>query len=480
MIETSIDSSRPLCVDLDGTLIATDALWESLLLLVKSKPLSLLSLPLWLLKGKAHFKRQIAERVKLNPASLPYRENVLSFLKKEQETGREIVLATAADATVAQGVATHLGIFSEVLASDGAINLSGHRKLAALKKHSGANGFDYIGDAGVDLPLWQAAHRAYLVQPSTALHNKARRVASVGGVFTEKKNNFLSLFKALRIYQWVKNILLFVPLLMAHKVIEAELNLQALYAFVAFSLCASCVYIVNDLLDLEADRLHPHKRHRPFAAGVLPIKIGVLTAPLLLVASFTIAAVFLPLNFFIVLGLYFLLTTAYSFHLKRVLVVDVLVLAGLYTLRLFAGGIATSVSISPWLLAFSMFFFLNLAFVKRFSELHLMQESKQTKSKGRGYIVGDIELFRSIGPASGYLSVVVLCFYINSREVVLLYKNPELLLLIGPFLLYWITRMWLWALRGKMTDDPIVFAAKDPASYVIGALVAGIMIMAWL
>lgn len=480
MTETSIDSSRPLCVDLDGTLIATDALWESLLLLVKSKPLSLLSLPLWLLKGKAHFKRQIAERVKLNPASLPYRENVLSFLKKEQETGREIVLATAADETVAQGVAAHLGIFSEVLASDGAINLSGQRKLAALKKHSGTNGFDYIGDAGVDLPLWQAAHRAYLVQPSTALHNKARRVASVVGVFTEKKNNLFSLLKALRIYQWVKNILLFVPLLMAHKVIEADLNLQALYAFVAFSLCASCVYIVNDLLDLEADRLHPHKRHRPFAAGVLPIKAGVLTAPLLLVASFTIAAVFLPLNFFIVLGLYFLLTTAYSFHLKRVLIVDVLVLAGLYTLRLFAGGIATSVPISPWLLAFSMFFFLNLAFVKRFSELHLMQESKQTKSKGRGYVVGDIDLFRSIGPASGYLSVVVLCFYINSREVVLLYKHPELLLLIGPFLLYWITRMWLWALRGKMSDDPIVFAAKDPASYVIGALVAGIMIMAWL
>lgn len=480
MTETSIDSSRPLCVDLDGTLIATDALWESLLLLVKSKPLSLLSLPLWLLKGKAHFKRQIAERVKLNPASLPYRENVLSFLKKEQETGREIVLATAADETVAQGVAAHLGIFSEVLASDGAINLSGHRKLAALKKHSGPNGFDYIGDAGVDLPLWQAAHRAYLVQPSTALHNKARRVASVGGVFTEKKNNLFSLLKALRIYQWVKNILLFVPLLMAHKVIDADLNLQALYAFVAFSLCASCVYIVNDLLDLEADRLHPHKRHRPFAAGVLPIKIGLLTAPLLLIASFAIAAVFLPINFFIVLGLYFLLTTAYSFHLKRVLIVDVLVLAGLYTLRLFAGGMATSVPISPWLLAFSMFFFLNLAFVKRFSELHLMQESKQTKSKGRGYVVGDIDLFRSIGPASGYLSVVVLCFYINSREVVLLYKHPELLLLIGPFLLYWITRMWLWALRGKMTDDPIVFAAKDPASYVIGALVAGMMIMAWL
>ncbi|MCG3118529.1 MAG: Protoheme IX farnesyltransferase [bacterium] len=465
---------------MDGTLFATDALWESLLILVKTKPLRLLSLPFWLLKGKAYFKRQLALRVKLNPASLPYRENVLAFLKKEREAGRAIVLATAADEQVAQGVAAHLGLFAEVLASNGAINLSGHRKLEALKKNSGHNGFDYIGDAEVDLPLWQAAQQAYLVEPSGRLLGKARRVATVSGVFTEKKNFFFSLFKALRVYQWVKNILVFVPLLMAHKVLEVDLNWQALYAFIAFSLCASSVYIVNDLLDLEADRLHPHKRHRPFAAGTLPIKVGVFTAPLLLAGSFIVAATLLPLHFSLLLGSYFVLTTAYSFHLKRVLIIDVLVLAGLYTLRIFAGGIATDVPISPWLLAFSMFFFLNLAFVKRFSELYLMQENKQNKSKGRGYVVGDIDLFRSIGPASGYLAVVVLCFYINSKEVVPLYKHPEFLLLIGPFLLYWMTRMWLWALRGKMTDDPIVFTAKDPISYLIGAIVAVIMFMAWL
>lgn len=465
---------------MDGTLFATDALWESLLILVKTKPLSLLSLPFWLLKGKAYFKRQLALRVKLNPASLPYRENVLAFLKKEREAGRSIVLATAADEQVAQGVAAHLGLFAEVLASNGDLNLSGHRKLEALQKNSGHNGFDYIGDAEVDLPLWQAAQQAYLVEPSGRLLGKARRVATIGGVFTEKKNSFLSLFKALRVYQWVKNILVFVPLLMAHKVLELDRQWQALYAFIAFSLCASSVYIVNDLLDLEADRLHPHKRHRPFAAGALPIKVGVFTAPLLLAGSFIVAAMLLPLHFSLLLGAYFVLTTAYSFHLKRVLIIDVLVLAGLYTLRIFAGGIATDVPISPWLLAFSMFFFLNLAFVKRFSELYLMQENKQNKSKGRGYVVGDIDLFRSIGPASGYLAVVVLCFYINSKEVVPLYKHPEFLLLIGPFLLYWMTRMWLWALRGKMTDDPIVFTAKDPVSYLIGAIVAVIMFIAWL
>jgi 4-hydroxybenzoate polyprenyltransferase len=319
-----------------------------------------------------------------------------------------------------------------------------------------------------------------LVEPSAHLLDQARQVSSIGGVFAEKKNHLFSIIKALRVYQWVKNILLFVPLLMAHKMMELDRNLQAIYAFIAFSLCASCVYVLNDLLDLEADRLHPHKRHRPFAAGALPIKSGVLIAPVLLASSFVIALAFLPLQFSLILVLYFVLTTAYSFHLKRILIVDVLVLAGLYTLRIFAGGLATDVPISPWLLAFSMFFFLNLAFVKRFSELHLMQESKQVKSNGRGYVVGDIELFRSIGPASGYLSVVVLCFYINSKEVVVLYKHPELLLLIGPFLLYWITRLWLWALRGKMTDDPIVFTVKDPVSYVIGAAVALIMIMAWI
>jgi 4-hydroxybenzoate polyprenyltransferase len=465
---------------MDGTLIATDALWESLLILFKTKPLSVLLLPFWLLKGKAYCKRQLALRAKPNPVSLPYRENVLALLKKERAAGREIVLATAADEYVAQGVADHLGIFAEVFASNGETNLSGGRKLAVLQKYSGANGFDYIGDAEVDLPLWQAAQRAYLVEPSARLLDKARRVSSIGGVLTEKKKYFFSLLKALRVYQWVKNILLFAPLIMAHKVAESDRNLQALYAFVAFSLCASCVYIVNDLLDLEADRLHPHKRHRPFAAGTLPIKSGLLAAPLLLVSSFVLAATFLPLHFSILLGAYFALTTAYSFHLKRILLVDVLVLAGLYTLRIFAGGVATAVTISPWLLAFSMFFFLNLAFVKRFSELRLMQESKQAKSNGRGYVVGDIDLFRSIGPASGYLSVVVLCFYINSKEVVVLYKHPELLLLIGPFLLYWITRMWLWALRGKMSDDPIVFTARDPVSYVVGAIVAVIMAMAWI
>jgi len=465
---------------MDGTLIATDALWESLLILIKTKPLSVLSLPFWLLKGKAYFKRQIAQRVRLNPASLPYRENVLSFLKKEHETEREIVLATASDRIVAESVAAHLDIFSEVIASDGKTNLSGARKLEALKKYANENGFDYIGNASVDLSLWQASQRAYLVEPSSRLLKQTRRVAMIGGVFSEKKNRFYCFIKALRVYQWVKNILLFVPLLMAHQVVAIDRNLQAVYAFIAFSLCASCVYIVNDLFDLEADRLHPHKRYRPFAAGTLPIKAGVFTAPLLLIGGFVVAAIFLPPQFSILLGLYFISTTAYSFHLKRVLIFDVLVLAGLYTLRIFAGGIATGVPISPWLLAFSMFFFLNLAFVKRFSELHLMQERNQTKSKGRGYVVGDIELFRSIGPASGYLSVVVLCFYINSKEVVMLYKHPELLLLLGPFLLYWITRMWLWAQRGKMTDDPIVFTAKDPASYVIGVIVAVIMIIAWL
>lgn len=463
---------------MDGTLLATDVLWESLLVLLKNKPLQIFSLPLWLSKGKAHFKRELARRVKPNPATLPCRESVMAFLREEKESGREIVLATASDHLVAQSVADHLGIFSAVHASDGRVNLSGAHKRRALEQHYGNKGFDYIGNSAVDLPIWQAANQALLVHPSSRLLKKARRVSPVRRVFSSQARPFSVFLKALRVSQWVKNILVFVPLLMAHKIAETALTLQALCAFVVFSLCASSVYIVNDLLDLESDRQHPRKKHRPFAAGTLAIKTGVLLAPLLLACSFAISFIFLPLLFTALLALYLVLTTAYSFYLKRLLFVDVLILAGLYTLRVLAGGIAVEVYISPWLLAFSSFFFLNLAVVKRYAELRMVQERKQAHSSGRGYLVGDNELLRSLGPAAGYLSVLVLTLYINSKEVTVLYEHPTVLWLIAPFLLYWITRIWFKAHRGQMDDDPIVFAVKDPTSYAVGAVVAAILILA--
>jgi 4-hydroxybenzoate polyprenyltransferase len=297
-------------------------------------------------------------------------------------------------------------------------------------------------------------------------------------VFSPEMNRLSPFLQALRVHQWLKNTLLFVPLLTSHKLTELGLVLQAGYAFMAFSLCASSVYIVNDLRDLEADRQHPHKRFRPFAARLLNVKTGVLLVPLLLIGAGAITFLFLTPLFGASLALYVGLATAYTFYFKRVLIIDVLILAALYTLRVLSGGIAVSISVSHWLLAFSMFLFLSLAFLKRYSELRMTQQQHQMHVQGRSYAVEDIDLLRSIGPTSGYLSVLVLGLYINSKDVVPLYQHPAMLWLIGPCLLYWLTRMWLLANRGEMADDPLVFSVKDAQSYVVGFFVATIIILA--
>lgn len=469
---------RPLCVDMDGTLLATDILWESLLMLLKKKPWSFALLPLWLLRGKAVLKHQLAQQVKLNPATLPYRDTVISYLEKEKDSGREIILATASDQQVADSIAEHLGVFSAVIASDGQTNLAGQKKCQALENYVGSQEFDYMGDGIVDIPVWRTLDRAILVHPTSRLRKRVRGISSVDELLSPQTRRFASVLKALRVHQWVKNGLIFIPLLLAHKITEISLVLNASYAFLAFSLGASSVYVINDLMDLEADRQHPQKRNRPFAAGLLQLKTGVLIAPLLFGGSLAIAAFLLPPLFSAALIFYFVVTTAYSFYLKRVLIVDVLVLAGLYTLRVLAGAAAVSVVVSPWLLTFSMFFFLSLAFIKRYAELRMMQDSQQTYANGRGYLADDTELIRSVGATSGYLSVLVLAFYINSREVVALYDHPMYLWFMGPFLLYWITRMWFLANRAEIKDDPIVFTVKDPASYVVGAVIAVVMIAA--
>jgi 4-hydroxybenzoate polyprenyltransferase/phosphoserine phosphatase len=471
---TSVNQ-RPIFVDMDGTLLATDTLWESLILLVKREPLRCAHFPLWLLRGKAYFKRKVAQRVSLNPAHLPYREEVLSFLRAEKESGREIILASASDQRVAEGVAKHLGIFSAVLGSDGVTNLSGRNKLRALEQRTGSEGFDYIGNSNADFPLWQAAHRAILVHPSSSVLRRARSMCSAQQILAPQTSTLPTVIKALRAHQWVKNILLFVPLLTAHKMLEINLIAQATIAFIAFSLCASSVYIVNDLLDLEADRQHPTKRTRPFAAGALQIQTGVLFVPALLIGAVGMAIFFLPFLFVVVLIGYFLAAGAYSFYFKHTLLVDVFVLAGLYTVRVFAGSIAVDVRISPWLLAFSMFFFLSLAFLKRHSELRFMQIEGREHNSGRRYDFSDIDLLRGVGTTSGYLSILVLALYINSKDVMELYQHPSWLWLITPCLLYWITRMWFFAHRGTMTDDPIVFAIRDVKSYLIGGVVLAII-----
>ena len=478
-LESQLESEGvPLYVDLDGTLVATDTLWESVILLIRKNLLMFFYLLILLGRGKANFKHELAKQVQLHFESLPYRSEVLTFLRAEKATGKKVILASAADQSIAEGVAKYLGIFDGVLGSDGKINLSGKEKLTAIQQTTGNGRFDYIGNSTKDVPLWQAARRAILVWPSSRTVKIVHRICTFEHILASREGTLGAFLRALRIHQWTKNFLLFVPLLAAHKLSDITSILHLLVAFVAFSLCASSVYLINDLLDLEVDRQHPLKRNRPFAAGTLSIKTGAFAVPLLMVTSLAMAAKLLNPVFLVLLILYLTSSVAYVCFFKNALLLDVFVLTGLYTLRVLAGGMAVDIQPSPWLLAFSMFFFLSLAFLKRYSELRLMMINDREHVSGRPYALSDIDLIRGVGPIGGYLSVLVLALYINSKDVVELYRYPTLLWLITPCLLYWITRMWFFAHRGAISEDPIVFAVKDPKSYVVGAIVLSIIVIA--
>jgi 4-hydroxybenzoate polyprenyltransferase/phosphoserine phosphatase len=465
----------PLAVDLDGTLVRTDTLHESLLVLLKQNPLLLVLAAFWMLRGKAFFKAQVGRRVRLEASRLPYSEPLLAYLREEHGRGRRLVLATAADQSIAHAVAAHLGLFSEVYASDGTVNLSGARKLERLKQAHAT--FDYAGDGEVDLALWHEARRAVVVHGSPGLE---RRVRALGRgevrVFERPRVGPRAWVKALRVHQWAKNVLVFVPMLAAHQGLHAAVLLQAALGFAAFSLCASSVYMLNDLLDLDADRQHPTKRLRPFASGDLRVQTGAVLAPVLLAAGFGVA-LFLPPAFAALLATYYGVTLAYSLYLKQVMVLDVLVLASLYTVRIFGGSLAVGIPTSSWLFTFSMFLFLSLALVKRLSEVRRLRLSHAEAAPGRGYLASDYEQLSSLGVASGYISVLVLALYITSREVTGLYRFPERLWLLCPVMLYWVSRVWLLAHRGQVNEDPLVFALRDKVSYAVG-LVAALVVLA--
>jgi len=464
----------PLVVDLDGTLLRTDLLHESTLMLLREAPHCVLQLPLWLASGKARMKREIAERVSLDIAAMPYHEELVEWLRSERKRGRRIVLATASDETLASQVAQHIGVFHEVIASDGLVNNSAHRKAAALVERFGERGFDYVGNSADDLPVWERARRAILASAPAAIRRKAAERTEIEREFGAAPSGLKVWIKALRLHQWVKNVLLFLPLLGAHRIFDTPLLLKGSIAFVAFGFCASSVYLVNDLMDLESDRHHPRKRLRPFAAGALSPIAGLAVAALLVTSSFAIAWWVAP-AFLAWLLVYFGLTVAYTFWLKRKEIVDVLSLAALYTLRIIAGGAAVALAPSFWLLAFSLFLFLSLAFVKRFSELQLMLGRGMDEAKGRGYRTGDLPLIQMMGVVSGFAAVLVLALYIDGESASQLYKRPEVMWLTVPVLLYWITRVWIKAHRGLMHEDPVLFAVKDRISLLSGALFLGVL-----
>jgi 4-hydroxybenzoate polyprenyltransferase len=467
--------SRPLCVDLDGTLVSTDTLWECMLWLLRRRPWLLLIAPFWLLGGRANFKQNIATRCLLDPASLPYREDLLVALRRLKKSGRKLVLAAAADREIAESVARHLGLFDEVVSSDGRANLRARVKCERLALDYAASGFDYVGDSHADLRVFERATRGFLVAGSTRLAGLARSQGNVT-VVSSRPSVSRALFKELRVHQWAKNALVVLPVVVAPALPTFHVIGHAVLAALAFSLCASAGYVWNDLLDLEADRAHSTKRLRPFASGALPVAFGPPLFLALVTLGFAISTLWLPARFNVMLIIYFAGTLGYSLYLKRMLVVDVLALAGLYTHRIVAGGIATSIPISSWLLGFSLFFFLSLAFAKRYVELAAL--TGEGKIKNRDYYKIDLNMIGAMGPASGFLAALVFSLYVEMGAHRGAYIEPMVLWLVVPVLLYWVTRVWLLTGRGQMQDDPVKFALKDRTSLICGAVIAGVAALA--
>ncbi|MBF5095573.1 UbiA family prenyltransferase [Azospirillum sp. INR13] len=471
-----VAAEPPLFVDLDGTLLRTDLLYESLFGLIKARPWTALLVPVWLAGGKARLKAELARRVDIDPAGLVYNQAVLERLQAERERGRRLVLATAAHHRYADAIARHLGLFDQVLASSDAVNLKSERKLAAIRAQVPSGVFDYIGNDEADYAVWRAARRGIAADASAAVVRHAATLCPMETIATPRRPRLLLILRALRLHQWLKNLLVFVPLLAGPKLGEIGPALQAAAAFLAFGLCASSIYVLNDLLDLPADRRHPRKRRRPFAAGDLPLDLGLSLIPGLLLASLVLSVLTLPPLFLAALATYAASSLFYNLFAKNRVIWDVMLLAGLYSLRVLGGATATAIVPSFWLLAFSMFLFLSLAMVKRYSEMDSMVKLGLGQAEGRGYLTADMPVLQSIGVSAGFLSVLVMALYINSPEVGRIYDQPQALWIICPLLLFWIGRVWLQTHRGLMHDDPVVFAARDKWSLAIGLVCAVVLV----
>ncbi len=479
--QSTLHGSELIYVDLDNTVLRTDSLWESLAIAIKHNPLLGLAIPFWLLQGKASFKQRIAQKTRLNPADLLYHEGVVEFLRLKKSEGRKLILATAAAHETARPIADHLGLFSAILASDGRVNLSAEAKRTAIKLHASGRVFEYIGDSTQDLPVWKEAAIAHVVSSDPRFIRRVARQTALGLVFPSQKTTLKAILRTLRIKQWIKNILLFSPLLLSHRIGNYAAVQASILAFLSFSLCASSVYILNDLLDLASDRHHPEKQSRPLAAGALSIPAGLWLAGLCLITSIAVSAVFLPWTFLLVLAGYIILNQGYTLLFKRVIIIDVLLLTLFYVYRIIAGSIATGIPITQWLLIFTAFFFLGLALVKRYGELRLIEQHISQKAiSARGYTFEDMGILRTIGVNCSFLAVLTLALYINSPDILPLYPHPLLLWGVVPCLVYWVARLWLLAERGIIHDDPLIFTMRDKISYATGAIVFVILAIASL
>ena len=463
-------------VDLDGTLTTSDTLMESVIRVVKRKPANLLRLPFWLAGGRAAFKAEVAEHADFRAETIPYRKSLIDYLTRERESGRKIVLATAAHCSIAERVSTHLGLFDRVIATSGDTNLEGEAKLACIREQIGDD-FVYAGDSKVDLPIWAGARGAILAGVSCDVAADVRSHVPIEHEFTNVRATFSTWCKALRVHQWLKNLLLFVPLLTAFAFLDVDKVGVLALAFLSMSLGASATYIGNDLWDLDSDRRHPRKRNRPFASGVLSIGQGIACAAVLLTLAFALASA-VSAEFTGMFALYLLLTTAYSWRLKSVVLLDVVVLSLLYTYRIVAGAVAAEIMVSRWLLAFSVFAFLSLALVKRCSELVFLRQSEKSATAGRDYRVGDLEVLWPFGIGASLAAVVVFGLFINAPETVARYTVPHLLWFVQIGLIYLFGRLWIATVRGTMHDDPIVHILENRGSFSMLCIMVVIVLAA--
>jgi 4-hydroxybenzoate polyprenyltransferase len=439
----------PLCLDLIGTLTPVNPQHERMLSALK--------------------------RTTFDVNSLPFRPELLQWLREQRASGRRLTLLTDGDAEVVDHIGEKLGLFDETLSIEGA-GPAPQRKRRALVERYGERRFDYVGSDAADLPVWEAANAAVVVGP-LQLADRVGGKTPVLHVFAKPRASLRTWVKAVRLHQWVKNALIFMPALLAHQITNPAIALKTVLAFLSFGCCASSVYLVNDLFDLAADRQHPRKRNRPFAAGILSVPSGIAVAALLIVCAIALAAV-VGLPYSAVLAGYYVLTWGYSLRLKRTALLDVMILAGLYTIRIIAGSAATAIEPSFWLLALSVFMFLSLGFVKRYAELNDARKAGKLIGHSRGYGAEDLPLILSLGTASSYCAIVVIALYINSPNSLELYTHHKTLWLVCPLLLFWISRVWMLTARGHMHDDPVVFALRDRVSLVILAALGLIVYLA--
>lgn len=460
----------PLYVDLDGTLTPTDTLHESVLQLLKRNPLYLVPMLLWLWRGRAAFKRELAARARPDPATLPLNPALLDYLRQERARGRTLVLATAAEVHVARAVAARVGLFDDVLATS-TENLRGDRKLRAIRDHA-RGPFAYAGNDEPDLAIWRASVQAIAVAPAPGLRRRLLAAQPGAMVIEAPAGAGWPLLRALRPAQWSKNLLLFLPLLAGHVADPARWEAAAL-TFLAFGLVASATYLVNDLFDLEADRSHPRKCRRPLASGQLQPARALLAAAVTGAAGLALALAVSPTVAGMLLG-YLAITALYTARLKSMVVVDVLALAVLYAWRVLTGAVAGGVVLSNWLLAFALFQFLSLALVKRCSELERIVQGTTTHAPGRGYLAADLPALRTMGVASGFLAVMVLTLYIDSQNGKAMYPSYVWLWGLAPLLMGWTMRIWLLVSRGQLhREDPVAFVLTDRASWLTLAAMAG-------